>query len=216
VRPNCQEHVASLLAERVLVMDGAMGTMVQRLGLTEGDFRGELFRDHPRDLKGDNDILVLTRPDAIRTIHEAYLAPGADIIETCTFNATAISQADYAAADLVLEINQEAARLAREAADAWSARTPDRPRCDARQISAGLGFRWTDRASREATSQVHRAAREIESTMLGRRAPSSLLPIRCLIGEPAGSMGHLGSDGLHCGSSGPDAGTPTTFTAIVR
>jgi len=128
VRPNCQEELGRLLAERVLVLDGAMGTMVQRLGLTEGDFRGERFSDHPCDLQGDNDLLVLTRPDAIRAIHEAYLAAGADIIETCTFNATALSQADYGAADLVREINRKAARLARGACDAWTARTPGRPR----------------------------------------------------------------------------------------
>src|SRR5512136_59859 len=87
--------LASLLERRILVLDGAMGTMVQRRGLAEADFRGARFADHPHDLNGDNDLLVLTRPDVIRSIHDAYLAAGADIIETSTFNGTAIAQADY-------------------------------------------------------------------------------------------------------------------------
>ncbi len=110
------------------MLDGAMGTMVQRHGLQESDFRGTRFLDHPKDLKGDNDLLVLTQPDVIRGIHRDYLAAGADIIETCTFNGTAIAQADYGLEAYVREINATAARLAREEADAWSARTPDRPR----------------------------------------------------------------------------------------
>jgi 5-methyltetrahydrofolate--homocysteine methyltransferase len=120
--------LSALLARRILVLDGAMGTMVQRRGLLEADFRGTRFADHPRDLKGDNDVLVLTRPDVIREIHRAYLAAGADIIETCTFNGTAIAQADYGLEGLVRELNTAAARLAREEADAWTAHTPDRPR----------------------------------------------------------------------------------------
>jgi 5-methyltetrahydrofolate--homocysteine methyltransferase len=117
-----------LLAERVLVLDGAMGTMVQRHQLTEADFRGGRFADHPRDLKGDNDVLVLTRPDVIRGIHEQYLEAGADIIETNTFNGTAVAQADYGLEGLAYEINVEAAKVARQAADAWTARTPQKPR----------------------------------------------------------------------------------------
>ena len=120
--------LAALLARRILVLDGAMGTMVQRQGLAEADFRGERFAGHPRDLKGDNDVLVLTRPDVIRRIHDEYLAAGADIIETCTFNATAVAQADYGMETVVRELNTAAARLARQAADAWTARTPQRPR----------------------------------------------------------------------------------------
>jgi 5-methyltetrahydrofolate--homocysteine methyltransferase len=120
--------LSALLARRILVLDGAMGTMVQRRGLQEADFRGSRFPRHPHDLKGDNDVLVLTRPDVIREIHHDYLAAGADIIETCTFNATAIAQADYGLEGIVLELNTAAARLAREQADAWSARTPERPR----------------------------------------------------------------------------------------
>ena len=121
---SLQRHIAT----RILVLDGAMGTMVQRHRLTEADFRGDRFATHPHDLKGDNDILVLTQPGVIEGIHHAYLDAGADIIETNTFNATAVSQADYGLEALAGEINLEAARLARRAADAWTARTPDRPR----------------------------------------------------------------------------------------
>ena len=116
------------LASRILVLDGAMGTMVQRLQLTEADFRGERFAGHTHDLKGNNDILLLTRPDAIRTIHEQYLAAGADIIETSTFSSNAVSQADYGLEALAYELNVAGARVARAATDAWTARTPDRPR----------------------------------------------------------------------------------------
>jgi 5-methyltetrahydrofolate--homocysteine methyltransferase len=122
------ETLHRLLATRVLVLDGAMGTMIQRLRLSEADFRGARFASHPRDLKGDNDLLVLTRPDAIGAIHRDYLAAGADFIETNTFNSTSISQADYGLESVVYELNLEASKLARAAADEWSAKTPDRPR----------------------------------------------------------------------------------------
>ncbi len=117
-----------LAAERILVLDGAMGTMIQAARLGEQDFRGELLRHHEKDLKGNNDLLCLTRPDVIGGIHDAYLAAGADITTTNTFNATSISQAEYGLQHLVREINLAAARLAREAADRWTARTPARPR----------------------------------------------------------------------------------------
>jgi len=116
------------LSRRILVLDGAMGTMVQRLGLSEADFRGDRFAAHSRDLKGNNDLLVLTRPDAIAAIHAQYLEAGADIIETNTFSANAISQADYALEAVPYELNVAAARIARQAADECTARTPDRPR----------------------------------------------------------------------------------------
>ena len=116
------------LEQRVLLLDGAMGTMIQRHKLTEADFRGERFRNHPKDLRGNSDILVLTRPDVIGAIHREYLEAGADIIETNTFSSTAIAQADYALESLAYELNYEGARLAREAADEWTTRTPDRPR----------------------------------------------------------------------------------------
>ena len=116
------------LAERILILDGAMGTMVQRHGLDESQFRGTRFADHGVDLKGDNDLLALTRPDVVSSIHAEYLEAGSDIIETNTFNGTTVAQADYQLESIVYELNVEAARLAREAADEWSRRTPDRPR----------------------------------------------------------------------------------------
>src|SRR5215813_6297316 len=127
-RPDAAAILDDQLARRILVLDGAMGTMIQRHGLGEADYRGERFRDHPQDLKGDNELLCLTRPDVIASIHEAYLEAGADIIETNSFSSTAIAQADYRLEPLVRELNVAAARLARAAADAWTARTPDRPR----------------------------------------------------------------------------------------
>src|SRR5262249_3303344 len=100
----------------------------QRHRLTEGDFRGERFARHPRDLKGDNDVLVLTRPDVIADIHNQYLEAGADIVETNTFNSTAVAQGDYGLESCVYELNAAAARLPRQAADAWTMRTRDKPR----------------------------------------------------------------------------------------
>jgi 5-methyltetrahydrofolate--homocysteine methyltransferase len=122
------ERLHDLLSRRILILDGAMGTMIQRYTLTEEDFRGERFRQHPRDLKGNNDLLVLTRPDVIGEIHRQYLDAGADIIETNTFNSNAISQADYALQPLARELNVAAARIAKAAAAEWAVKTPDRPR----------------------------------------------------------------------------------------
>src|SRR5262245_17648223 len=110
------------------MLDGAMGTMVQRHRLDEEGFRGERFRSHPQPLKNDIDLLVLTRPEIISGIHQAYLEAGADIIETNTFASTSIAQADYGLASSAYELNVAGARLARAAADEWSERTPDRPR----------------------------------------------------------------------------------------
>src|SRR5688572_18925582 len=118
----------SLIRRRILVLDGAMGTMIQGYKLGEAEYRGERFKDHPRDLKGNNDLLVLTQPAIIREIHRQYLEAGADILETNSFNATRISQADYGTQDLAYEINREAATLARLECEAMTARTPDRPR----------------------------------------------------------------------------------------
>jgi 5-methyltetrahydrofolate--homocysteine methyltransferase len=117
-----------LLDQRILMIDGATGTMIQRHTLTEDDFRGERFADHPSPLKGNNDLLVLTRPDIVTGVHEAFLEAGADIIETNTFSGTAVAQADYGLQQVVYELNVEGARLARAAADEWTGRTPDRPR----------------------------------------------------------------------------------------
>src|SRR6185436_11959929 len=125
---NLRTRLDSLLSERVLILDGAMGTMIQRYKLTEADFRGERFKSHSHDLKGNSDVLVLTRPDVIGAIHREYLEAGADIVETNSFNAQAVSQADYALEPYCYEINAAAARLAREAADEYTARTPHQPR----------------------------------------------------------------------------------------
>ena len=125
---NLTEQLDELLAKRILILDGAMGTMIQRHKLEEKDFRGTRFASHPHDLKGNSDVLVLTRPDVIGSIHREYLEAGADIIETNSFNAQAISQADYAFEPYCYEINVEAAKLARTAADEYTRKTPDRPR----------------------------------------------------------------------------------------
>ena len=130
--PTSQLH--SLLAKRILVLDGAMGTMIQRYKLTEQDFRGDRFKDHSKDLQGNNDLLILTRPDVISEIHGQYLDAGADIIETNTFSSTSVVQADYALEPLAYELNFVGAKLARAACDAWTAKTPDRPRFAAGSI----------------------------------------------------------------------------------
>mgnify|MGYP001261575296 FL=1 len=127
-RGEVRSQLTQALAGRILLVDGAMGTMIQRRGLSEADFRGNRFREHDRDLKGDNDLLVLTRPDVIENIHHEYLEAGSDIIETNTFNGTSVSQADYGLEAIVYELNVEAARLAKRASTVWTNRTPNRPR----------------------------------------------------------------------------------------
>ncbi|HIA94713.1 MAG TPA: methionine synthase, partial [Candidatus Marinimicrobia bacterium] len=122
------QKLKDILKNRILVLDGAMGTMVQSYALSESDFRGDRFENHPCDLKGNNDFLSLTRPDVVGEIHRAYLDAGADIIETNTFNATSISQADYQTEDLVYEINKAAAEIARKATDEFTEKTPEKPR----------------------------------------------------------------------------------------
>ncbi|MEY2946849.1 MAG: Methionine synthase [Pseudomonadota bacterium] len=115
-----------ILEKRIAILDGAMGTMIQRFKLSEADYRGERFKDIAKDVKGNNELLSLTRPDVIRDIHEGYLAAGADMIETNTFGATTIAQEDYNMADLAIEMNRASAALARAACDKFS--TPDHPR----------------------------------------------------------------------------------------
>jgi len=127
MQPDRTVELSRLMRERILVLDGAMGTMIQQCRLTERDFRGP-FHDHPHDLAGDNDLLSVTRPDTVEAIHDAYLAAGADLIETNTFSATRIAQSDYRMESQVRAINESAARIARRCADRWTARTPDRPR----------------------------------------------------------------------------------------
>ncbi|MCX6309588.1 MAG: homocysteine S-methyltransferase family protein, partial [Bacteroidia bacterium] len=121
-------NIQDILKHRILVLDGAMGTMIQTFGLTEKDFRGHRFTDFPKNLKGHNDLLCLTKPEVISEIHTAYLQAGADIIETNSFNANAISLADYQMSHLVYEINRTAAELAKAAAELQTKQTPDKPR----------------------------------------------------------------------------------------
>ena len=120
------QALPAILEQRIAILDGAMGTMIQRFKLSEADYRGERFKDFPKDVKGNNELLSLTRPDVIRDIHEGYLAAGADMIETNTFGATTIAQEDYNMADLAIEMNRASAALARAACDKFS--TPDKPR----------------------------------------------------------------------------------------
>ncbi len=120
------QALPEILKHRIAILDGAMGTMIQRFKLTEADYRGERFKDFPKDVKGNNELLSLTRPDVVRDIHEGYLAAGADLIETNTFGATTIAQADYDMQHLAREMNLASAKLARAACDKFS--TPEKPR----------------------------------------------------------------------------------------
>ncbi|MGL4602149.1 MAG: homocysteine S-methyltransferase family protein, partial [Plesiomonas sp.] len=128
VEPRVLSSLEQQLAKRILIIDGGMGTMIQQYRLQEADYRGTRFADWPSDLKGNNDLLVLTNPSVISAIHDAYLEAGADILETNTFNSTSIAMADYQMESLAAEMNYVGAQLARASADAWSAKTPDKPR----------------------------------------------------------------------------------------
>lgn len=126
--PTIWDEITSASAKRIIMLDGAMGTMLQKQQLEEEDFRGERFADWPTPLKGNNDLLVLTKPEAVRSVHDAFLGAGADLIETNSFNATSISQDDYGMSDLAPEIARASALVARAAADAWTKKTPEKPR----------------------------------------------------------------------------------------
>ena len=153
-RPNPTDVITRLAQSRILLLDGGMGTMIQNFGLTEADFRAKRYENHPRPLKGNNDILVLTRPDVVRKIHASYLEAGSDIIETNTFSSQALSQADYGLESDVFDLNLAAAQLARSAADEWTDRTPNRPRFVAGSIgptnrALSLSSRVEDPAHRD-------------------------------------------------------------------
>ena len=120
--------ISEIIKERILVLDGAMGTMIQRHKLDENDFRNDQLKDHPNSLKGNNDLLSITRPEIIKDIHRQYFAAGADIAETNTFSGTTIAQADYGLQDLVYELNFQSAKIAREVADEFTAKEPNKPR----------------------------------------------------------------------------------------
>ncbi|HEX3138711.1 MAG TPA: homocysteine S-methyltransferase family protein, partial [Rhizobacter sp.] len=150
-----------ILKKRIAVLDGAMGTMIQRYKLTEADFRGERFAAHTKDLKGNNDLLQLTRPDVISEIHAQYLAAGADLIETNTFGATTVAQDDYALGHIARELNVAGARLARAACDKYS--TPDKPRFVAGALgptprTASISPDVNDPAARNVTFDELKAA----------------------------------------------------------
>ena len=150
-----------ILKHRIVILDGAMGTMIQRFRLTEADYRGERFQDFGRDVKGNNELLSLTRPDVIRDIHEGYLAAGADLIETNTFGATTVAQEDYGMAHLAREMNLASARLARAACDKFS--TPDKPRYAAGALgptpkTASISPDVNDAGARNITFEQLRAA----------------------------------------------------------
>ena len=117
------EQIKQLMAERILILDGAMGTMIQSYNLEEEDYRAQRFSEHPCDVKGNNDLLSLTRPDIIKAIHAAYFDAGADIVETNTFNSTSVAMADYQMEDIVYELNKESAALARSVADEFETKT---------------------------------------------------------------------------------------------
>ena len=125
---NTLERLHKIVAQRIMVIDGAMGTMIQEYNLTEEDYRGKRFEDFHQDLKGNNDLLSITRPDVIENIHKAYLKAGADIIETNTFNANAISQEDYDLADIAYEMNVASAQCAKRATEYYNQLNPDKPR----------------------------------------------------------------------------------------
>ena len=155
------QALPALMKERIVVLDGAMGTMIQRYKLAEADYRGTRFADHPTDLKGNNELLQFTRPDVIREIHEQYLAAGADIIETNTFGATSVAQEDYGLAEVAYEMNVAAARLARSACEKYS--MPDKPRFAAGALgptpkTASISPDVNDPGARNVTFDVLRAA----------------------------------------------------------
>jgi 5-methyltetrahydrofolate--homocysteine methyltransferase len=166
------QALPGILEQRIAILDGAMGTMIQRFKLDEAQYRGERFRDFPRDVKGNNELLSLTRPDVIRDIHEGYLAAGADLVETNTFGATTIAQADYEMAHLAREMNLASARLARAACDKFS--TPDKPRFVAGALgptpkTASISPDVNDAGARNVTFEELRAAyrEQVEALMEG-------------------------------------------------
>jgi 5-methyltetrahydrofolate--homocysteine methyltransferase len=162
---DVRTHIEPLLAERILVLDGSWGVLIHRRGLSEEEYRGERFHEHPRDLQGDPDLLNLTRPEIVSEIHDSYFAAGADIATTNTFTATTIGQADYGLEGVAAEMSLEGARLARAAADAWTERTRDKPRFVAGSlgplnVTLSLSPRVEDPAYRAVTFDRVREAYE--------------------------------------------------------
>ena len=121
-------HIKDVLREKILILDGAMGSLIQQYNLTDADYRGERFKNFPHEVKGNNDLLSITRPDVIKEIHAKYFTAGADITETNTFSGTSIAMADYHMEDLVYELNFESAKIAKEVADKFTQENPEKPR----------------------------------------------------------------------------------------
>jgi len=164
-----EQHLIQSLQQRILVIDGAMGTMIQEEGLEEADYRGERLASHSLDVKGNNDLLCLTRPDIIEKIHLEYLEAGADLIETNSFNATSIGQDDYQLGHLAYELNLASAKVARKAADAVTARTPEKaPICCRR---AWAQHRKLLQSHRTLTIQAHAASPLTNSVRYTSRRP---------------------------------------------
>ncbi|MGH3127740.1 MAG: homocysteine S-methyltransferase family protein, partial [Gaiellaceae bacterium] len=162
---DTREQLTQLLAERILVLDGSWGVLIHRRELSEEEYRGERFAAHSHDVKGDPDLLNLTAPHVVSEIHDAYFEAGADIATTNTFTATSIGQADYALEGFAAEMSLEGARLARAAADDWTARTPDRPRFVAGSVgplnvTLSLSPKVEDPAYRAVTFDAVQAAYE--------------------------------------------------------
>ena len=178
LRPDATEALTQVLRERILVLDGAMGTLIQGFGPGETEFRGERFADWGQDVGGNSDLLNLTQPDMIRSIHRQYLEAGADILETNTFTATSIAQLDYGMQDLAHEINVAGARLAREVADELS--TPDRPRFVAGSLGPDQPHRL-DLARRQRPRRPQRQLRRARGGLprAGPRAWSRAAPTCC-------------------------------------
>lgn len=160
------EQINTALKQRILILDGAMGTMIQRYHFSESDFRGKRFADFKYPLQGNNDLLSLTQPEVIKSIHRAYFEAGADIVETNTFSGTSIAMADYHLEDLVFELNETSAKLARQVADEFTLKTPDKPRFVAGSIgptnrTASLSPKVDDPAYRNITfDELYRAYKE--------------------------------------------------------
>jgi 5-methyltetrahydrofolate--homocysteine methyltransferase len=172
------EKLESIAAERILILDGAMGTMVQTYRLEEDDFRGQRFRDHPKPLKGCNDLLVITRPDVIESIHRAYFEAGADIIETNTFVANRLTMANYGLEGHCVELNREAARLARRVADEVTALDPGKPRFVAGSLgptdkTASISPRVSDPGSSPPTPSRSKDSSRAASTCSSPRRAST-------------------------------------------
>lgn len=162
-------QLPALLQQRILILDGAMGTMIQRYKLDEAAYRSTRFKDFPRDVKGNNELLSITQPQIIREIHDQYFAAGADIVETNTFGATAVAQADYGMEDLAIEMNIESARLARESAAKYA--TPDKPRFVAGAIgptpkTASISPDVNDPGARNVTFDELRDAYYVQAKVL--------------------------------------------------